>query len=54
MNRGGPDTDLKALTGELTPPGKYFFASSNKAADFSLLINWSVNDISVLNGFVQN
>ena len=26
MNSGVPPTDLKALTGLLTPPGKYFLA----------------------------
>ena len=38
INSGGPDTDLKALTGEFTPPGKYCFASSKRAADFFLFI----------------
>jgi len=28
-NKGGPETDLNARTGEFTPPGKYFLASSN-------------------------
>lgn len=31
MNRGVPPTALKALTGELTPPGMHFCARSNKA-----------------------
>jgi hypothetical protein len=46
MNRGGPDTDLKARTGEFTPPGKYCFASSNSAADFDrFLVVTSISQI---------
>jgi hypothetical protein len=33
---GGPLTDLNALTGELTPPGKTDFALSKSSADFTL------------------
>jgi hypothetical protein len=36
MKRGGPLTDLNALTGELTPPGNTAFALANSSADFSL------------------
>src|SRR5690606_28398513 len=35
INKGTPCTDLKALTGEFTPPGKYCLAFSYKRADFS-------------------
>ena len=31
-NKGFPPTDLNARTGEFTPPGKYFFASTKSAS----------------------
>ena len=46
INSGGPDTDLNARTGELTPPGKYFLASSNRAADVLRLMRL-VNSIVI-------
>jgi hypothetical protein len=33
MNNGAPSTDLKALTGEFTPPGKYVFDFSNNPSE---------------------
>ncbi|MNE28935.1 hypothetical protein D3C80_1223970 [compost metagenome] len=39
INNGVPNTDLKARTGEFTPPGKYCFAFSNNSADFALEIS---------------
>jgi hypothetical protein len=38
MNKGVPPTDLKALTGELTPPGKSVLAFSNNSIDTFLFI----------------
>jgi hypothetical protein len=38
INKGVPPTDLKALTGELTPPGKNFLDSENKDSETALLI----------------
>jgi hypothetical protein len=38
INNGVPPTDLKALTGEFTPPGKKFFAVANKDSETALLI----------------
>jgi hypothetical protein len=35
-NIGLPPIDLKALTGELTPPGNRLFATANAASDFIL------------------
>src|SRR5690606_8032694 len=39
IKRGVPYTDLKARTGECTPPGKYCFAFSYSSADFTLEIS---------------
>jgi hypothetical protein len=38
INNGVPPTDLKALTGELTPPGKNFLEAVNKDSETALLI----------------
>jgi hypothetical protein len=38
MNNGVPSTDLKARTGEFTPPGKYVFEISNNSAEVDRLI----------------
>jgi hypothetical protein len=34
INSGEPSTDLKALTGELTPPGNIVFAVSKSWSEF--------------------
>src|SRR6187399_2294810 len=39
INNGVPPTEPKARTGELTPPGKYFFACSNNFSDCSFFIS---------------
>jgi hypothetical protein len=36
MNRGSIPTDLNALTGEFTPPGKTFFAFE-KSSELSII-----------------
>ena len=38
MKRGVPPTERNALTGEFTPPGKYFFALWNRMADLFVFI----------------
>jgi hypothetical protein len=38
INKGPPSTDLKARTGEFTPPGKYVFAVSKRESEAVLFI----------------
>jgi hypothetical protein len=52
MKMGLPPTDLKARTGELTPPGINFFAFSKSSADL-VSVGMSVNAFLIGRGDVE-
>lgn len=48
MKIGDPSTDLKARTGEFTPPGKYVFDVSYKASDVLRFNVVAVDSMSIV------